>query len=129
MSRALGGAMRWRGEWVFKAFLGGSAMVGCSSRSSGDGGAPVSIPAKPDPKPEVASVPVQEGLVGGGRKFRDEGEEWVPAEFKKGASRWKDTGVYLDGQPLGVLSFGELPVRLKPVWVEESISAEKRIGD
>ncbi len=51
---------------------------------------------------------------------------YVPAEFKAGASRWKDTGVYVDGQPIGFLSFGELPIALKPTWVKDKVSAEKR---
>jgi len=54
--------------------------------------------------------------------------EWVPAEFKAGMSRWKDTGVYLDGKPIGFLSFGELPLGLKPTWVKDKVSAEKRPG-
>jgi hypothetical protein len=54
--------------------------------------------------------------------------EWVPAEFKTGAARWKDTGVYLDGRPVGFLTWGELPVSLKPVWVREKISTNKRAG-
>ncbi|MBA3540666.1 MAG: hypothetical protein H0T79_13730 [Deltaproteobacteria bacterium] len=53
---------------------------------------------------------------------------WVPAEFKTGASRWKDTGVYLDGQPIGFMTFGELPISLQPHWVKDKMSAEKRPG-
>lgn len=52
--------------------------------------------------------------------------QYVPAEFKAGAARWKDTGVYLDGQPVGFLSFGDLPISLKPVFVKEQVSANKR---
>ncbi len=55
-------------------------------------------------------------------------EEWVPAEHKAGASRWKDVGVYVDGKPMGFLTFGELPIALKPVWVQDKVSAEKRPG-
>jgi len=51
---------------------------------------------------------------------------YVPAEFKSGASRWKDTGVYLDGQPIGFLTFGEIPITLQPTWVKDKVSAEKR---
>jgi hypothetical protein len=52
----------------------------------------------------------------------------APDEEKKGGNRWKDTGVYVDGVPVGVLSFGELPIALKPVWIEEQKSAEKEPG-
>ncbi|MDQ3334153.1 MAG: hypothetical protein M4D80_03260 [Myxococcota bacterium] len=54
--------------------------------------------------------------------------EWIPAEFKSGAARWKDTGVYLDGKPIGFLTWGELPIGLKPVWIKDKMSANKRAG-
>lgn len=54
--------------------------------------------------------------------------EWVPAEFKQGMSKWKDVGVYVDGKPMGFLTFGELPIALKPTWVKDKVSAEKRPG-
>ena len=43
-------------------------------------------------------------------------------------ARWKDTGVYLDGQPIGFLTFGELPIALKPNWVEGQGLAEQAAG-
>jgi hypothetical protein len=52
--------------------------------------------------------------------------QYVPAEFKSGAARWKDTGVYLDGKPVGFLNFGDLPIALKPVFVKDKVSANKR---
>jgi hypothetical protein len=66
--------------------------------------------------------------VGGGDDGGDDAPDWVPAEFKNGRARWKDTGVYLDGKPIAMLSFGELPVTLEPIWVEQHISANKRYG-
>lgn len=42
--------------------------------------------------------------------------DYVPAEFQTGKARYKETGVYVDGKPVGILSFGELPVTLKPFW-------------
>jgi hypothetical protein len=51
--------------------------------------------------------------------------EWTPAEFKQGMSRWKDTGVYLDGKPIGFLTFGELPITLKPVFIKDKVSQNK----
>ena len=54
--------------------------------------------------------------------------DYVPAEFKSGMSRWKDTGVYVDGKPVGFLTFGELPIGLKPTWLKDKVSAEKRPG-
>jgi len=55
-------------------------------------------------------------------------DEWVPAEFKSGMAKWKDVGVYVDGKPIGFLTFGELPIALKPTWVKDKVSAEKRPG-
>ncbi len=55
-------------------------------------------------------------------------DEYVPAEFKSGMSRWKDSGVYVDGKPLGFLTFGEMPIGLKPTWLQDKVSAEKRPG-
>lgn len=55
-------------------------------------------------------------------------EEWVPAEFKSGMARWKDVGVYVDGKAIGFLTWGELPIGLKPTWIKDKVSAEKRPG-
>ena len=55
-------------------------------------------------------------------------DDYVPAEFKAGAARWKDVGIYVDGKPMGFLTFGELPIALKPTWVKDKVSAEKRPG-
>jgi hypothetical protein len=54
--------------------------------------------------------------------------DYVPAEFKTGADRWRDTGVYVDGVYQGVLAWAELPVALEPVWIETRASAPKRSG-
>jgi hypothetical protein len=61
-------------------------------------------------------------------KEGSDGSEYVPAEFKAGMSRWKDTGVYVDGKPVGFLTFGELPIACKPTWLKDKVSAEKRPG-
>ena len=55
-------------------------------------------------------------------------DDYVPAEFKSGMSRWKDTGVYLDGRPIAFLTFGELPIALKPIWIKDKVSADKPPG-
>lgn len=54
--------------------------------------------------------------------------DYVPAEHKTGASRWKDTIVYVDGKPRGALTFGEMPIPLEPTWVDEQKPAEIRSG-
>jgi len=45
-----------------------------------------------------------------------------------GLNKWRDTGVYVDGKPVGVVDFGELPIGLKPTWVEEEHSIEFDYG-
>ena len=55
-------------------------------------------------------------------------EQWRPAEFKRGAAKFKDPGVYLDGVPVGVLRFGELPIPLEPVWLEKKAGVPYRKG-
>ena len=59
------------------------------------------------------------------KKGDQQDEEWVPAEFKSGMARWKDSGVYLDGKPIGFLTFGELPIAVKPTWVKDKVSQNK----
>jgi hypothetical protein len=60
-----------------------------------------------------------------GSKGDQQDNEWTPAEFKQGSARWKDTGVYVDGKPIGFLTFGELPITLKPTWVKDKVSQNK----
>lgn len=92
----------------------GSAAPGSGSGSAGSAGGGAGLTIHKDTPEELA-------------KEEDTGvPSYVPAEFKAGASRWKDTGVYVDGEPVGFLTFGELPVTLKPTWVKDKISAEKR---
>jgi hypothetical protein len=55
----------------------------------------------------------------------DDAGDYVPKEYGSGMSRWKDTGVYVDGKPLGFLAFGELPIRCKPTWDPVKTSADK----
>lgn len=54
-----------------------------------------------------------------------EDDDWVPAEHKRGMARWKDVGVYVDGVPIGFLTFGELPITLQPTWVKDKVSQNK----
>jgi len=58
--------------------------------------------------------------------------ETPPATLKvhsSGLDRYKDTGVYLDGVPMAVLKFGELPVPLTPVWMEEKAAIPFKASD
>lgn len=59
-------------------------------------------------------------------KLKGKNANWVPKEFSGNMSKWKDAGLYVDGVPLGFLNFGELPIALKPRWLQEKVSADKR---
>ena len=63
-----------------------------------------------------------------GKKGDRQDSEWVPKEFTAGMSRWKDAGVYVDGKPMGFLTWGELPIGCKPSWLRDKVSADKRAG-
>ncbi len=73
-----------------------------------------SAASAPTPAPAPVTPPPATAATGTGEE-----PDYVPAEHKTGASRWKDTIVYVDGVPRGVLAFGELPVPLEPYWIDE----------
>ncbi len=53
----------------------------------------------------------------------------MPAEFKTGNSKWRDAAVYADGKALGFLHFGELPLSLEPIWIDNVESLDFAPGD
>jgi len=87
--------------------------------------APTLTPAPVAPTPPAAD-PTKK--VRDQKKGDQSDNDWVPAEHKSGAARWKDTGVYLDGKPIGFMTWGEMPITLKPTWVKDKVSANKRPG-
>ncbi|HEY0476188.1 MAG TPA: hypothetical protein VGD37_01610 [Kofleriaceae bacterium] len=62
------------------------------------------------------------------KKGDHQDSDWVPKEFTTGMSRWKDAGVYVDGKPMGFLTWGELPIGCKASWQRDKVSADKRAG-
>lgn len=46
-----------------------------------------------------------------------------------GRNRWRGGGVYLDGQPIGMLRHAELPVGLEPVWETQRQRLPFRAGE
>jgi hypothetical protein len=108
------------------------AMLGCKDKAS-DEPKLRSAAVTPSLNPNVAPPPVPQedktpAKVEDTKKGDKSDEEWVPAEFKTGAARWKDTGVYLDGKPIAFLTWGELPIGLKPTWIVDKVSQPKRAG-
>jgi hypothetical protein len=89
----------------------------------------------------VALVVILSSLVAGCRQAADAAAAALPAEVGppvqisdapthgNGILSFKDPGVYVDGVPVGMLTFGELPVPLAPVWFEETASVAFRPGD
>jgi hypothetical protein len=90
--------------------------------SAGTGSGSAAIEAQSNAALEGAKKPKDSA------KGDQQDNEWTPAEFKQGASRWKDCGVYVDGKPVGFLSFGEIPITLKPTWVKDKVSQNKPPG-
>ncbi len=101
-------------------FAAACAASGCSSHTSASPApAPAPAPAPSDtPAPAAAPAETRPALPA----------DYVPAEFKLGGSRWKDTALYVDGKPVGVMAFGELPAEIEPVWVDQEVSIPFKAG-
>jgi hypothetical protein len=84
------------------------------------------VPSTTPPAPDTAAPKKDDKK--DSKKGDKQDNEWAPAEHKAGMSRWKDTGVYVDGKPVGFLSWGELPIGLSPTWVKDKVSDRKRPG-
>src|SRR5262249_31022663 len=89
---------------------------------------------QPDPKQKAVPAPAKPEVTATTTPKTDatrcdqQDDAGVPAEFKSGMARWKAPGVYVDGKPVGFLSFGELPIALKPTWVKDKVSQNKPPG-
>lgn len=107
-------------ELVSFAFLAATALAGCGNNDSHGAAAKKDVAAAPASGSASGSVVKKE-------EYPDK-DEYIPAEFKSGADRWRDTGVYVDGKFIGLLAWAELPLSLKPVWLKVKASAPKRYG-
>lgn len=107
-------------ELVSFAFLAAMALAGCGNNDSHGA----------VQKKEVAAAAGSAGASATAVKKEEypDKDEYIPAEFKSGADRWRDTGVYVDGKFVGLLAWAELPLALKPVWLKVKASAPKRYG-
>jgi hypothetical protein len=104
-------------KFLFRAFVM-IALVGCR-----DGEHKRALAALAPAATQTSDAGI---VVGGGSGSGD--DTYVPAEFKAGMQRFKDIGVYVDGKPVGFLSFGELPITLKPTWVKTKVNIDKPIN-
>jgi hypothetical protein len=101
-------------------------VVACASESED--------PAPPATRPQVPIAGSASGSGSGSGSMTsvvdpdDEKQPYIPAEHKAGADRWREVGIYVDGKPLGILAWAELPLALQPVWLKTKASAPKRAG-
>ena len=82
--------------------------------------------AKPADPPKVTRVPSGYDPHEVDVEEEDEDEPYVPKEFAAGANRWRDSGVYLDGKPIAMLEWAELPLSMPITWIKVKVSAPKR---
>ena len=99
--------------------------LGCGEKKK-----PAAKRANPDKQADHTTLIVEDSAIPQGTtgRHRDEGD-WIPAEYKSGKGRWKDAAAYVDGVPVGMFWFGELPSALEPVWVEEIEGLDFLPGD
>ncbi len=62
-------------------------------------------------------------------ELKSNGEEWIPQEHQSGIKKFKTPGIYVDGKLLGILTFGELPLKLPVLWHEEEGAVSFKKGD
>ncbi len=87
--------------WVFALALALATTLACKSKSENE-----PTRAKKTAEPGATTTDVLPGVQ-------------PITSHNGGMERFKEPGVYIDGKPLGALTFGELPVPLEPVWFEE----------
>jgi len=97
-------------------FIISAALAACSSDKS-DSATAHSANVAATKKPSIAKDVGAPHLPAAQKK-------WVPKEFRAGMGRFKDPGIYVDGKPLGILKFGELPVPLPPSWRYENAAVQ-----
>jgi len=98
----------------------GAALAGCGKKDAADARpAPGTAVAKAAPPTDAAAAPVSDDY---------DKDEYVPAEFKSGADRWRDTGIYVDGKFIGLLAWAGRPVAPQRAGFQVKASAPMRYG-
>jgi hypothetical protein len=109
-------------RWSALLFAGVlTANVGCSGKRGG--GVMSHAEASTPPQAPPLTLKDQEKASADAIRGGSDDEDEVNPKKAAGAKKWRDTGVYLDGRPIANLSFGELPIALKPVFIEERVSS------
>jgi hypothetical protein len=85
---------------------------------------PAPTAASAAPAPATAPMPKLHGA-----NWESEVGEAAPPPATSQAMKWRDPGVYVDGVPVGVVSFLELPRRLEPTWIEGVELLDFKPGD
>jgi hypothetical protein len=123
MERGLHYARSMQARYVFFAAVLAASFVGCSKRNRSGVVVGHAEASSANKQAELAAARALAGSadeeLGNNNKGKGGGA---------GANRWRDTGVYVDGRPVGVVAFGELPIALKPTWVVEEHSIEFDYG-
>lgn len=88
-------------------------------------------PARPRPAPPATSADRAAGASAATPAVVnvDEGDGGGEGGERGSRGNWRDAGVYLDGEPIGVLWYGELPETLRPIWIDEVRSLDFKPGD
>src|SRR5690242_5087195 len=124
MERRLHYACRMHARYALLAAVVAASFVGCHKRNSssvdGRRAEAARLKKAADESARILAGSADEET-GGGIKQQGSGSGG-------GMNRWKDVTVYVDGRPVGVVDFGELPIGLKPTWVEEEHSIEFDYG-
>ncbi|MCC6999748.1 MAG: hypothetical protein IT370_34415 [Deltaproteobacteria bacterium] len=109
-----------RDSAVSEAHAADAPPAASAAASSSASVAPAASPAASPAPSAPADMFAEDDELGGGSSAGGEGQ--------KGNKRWRDTGVYLDGVPIAMLNFGELPLGLPPVWIEDRVSVDIEPG-
>jgi len=124
MERGLQDARSMRTRYVWIAAVLAAGAIGCSKRNRSG----IVVGHAQASSGKEAERRAAAELMGGADEEMGQGGRAKGSTQGSGQNKWRDTVVYVDGKPVGVVDFGELPIGLKPVWVAEEHSIEFEYG-